>query len=162
MRLVVADSSPLIVFARSEMLVILRQVVGEIIVPQTVFNECTGDMSKPGARIIADAYQSGLITVHADSKAITPPENFPMLDRGEIAAIALALELGEPVLMDERLGRQAATAQEITVIGSAGILLAAKNKKLIQNVRLILESWQAFGYFLSPTLITTVLQLAGE
>ncbi len=162
MKLVVADSSPLIVFARSEMLVILRQVVGEIVVPQTVYNECTGDMSKPGARMIADAHQAKLITVHADSKIITPPANLPMLDKGEIAAIALALELGEPVLMDERLGRQAAAAQGVSVIGSAGILLAAKKKKLILKVRPVLESWQGFGYFLSPALITTVLQRAGE
>ena len=162
MKLVVADSSPLIVFARSEMLVILRQVVGEVIVPQTVYDECTGAMGKPGARMIADAHKSGLITVHADAKIVTPPANLPMLDKGEIAAIALAHELGEPVLMDERLGRQAAAAQGIAVIGSAGILLAAKNKKLIRKVRPILESWQEFGYFLSPALITTVLQRAGE
>ncbi len=162
MKLVVADSSPLIVFARSEMLVILRQVVGEIVVPQTVYDECTRDVGKPGARMIADAHQTRLITVHADTKIVTPPENLPMLDKGEIAAIALALELGEPVLMDERLGRQAAAAQGIAVIGSAGILLAAKNKKLIRKVRPILESWQEFGYFLSPALVATVLQRARE
>jgi predicted nucleic acid-binding protein len=162
MKLVVADSSPLIVFARSEMLVILRKVVGEIVVPQTVYSECTGDMGKPGAKMIAAAHQARLITLHADSKIVTPPANLPMLDKGEIAAIALALELGEPVLMDERLGRQAAVTQGVPVIGSAGILLTAKNKKLISEVRPILESWQEFGYFLSPALITIVLQRAGE
>lgn len=140
----------------------LQRVVGEIVVPQTAYNECTGDLGKPGAKMIADAYQSGLITVHADLKIVTPPANLPLLDKGEIAALALALELGEPVLMDERLGRQAAAVQEIVVIGSAGILLTAKSKKLIRKVRPILESWQEFGYFLPPTLIATVLQRAGE
>src|ERR1035441_1230916 len=101
------------------MLEILRHVVGEIIVPQTVFEECTGDMSKPGAKIIAESHQSGLLVVHPDSKVAMPPANLPMLDKGEIAALALALELGEPVLMDERLGRQAAAAQGIAVVGSA-------------------------------------------
>jgi hypothetical protein len=162
MKLVVADSSPLIVFARSDMLLILRQVVGEIVVPQTVYDECTADVSKPGARMIAEASKAGLITVHADSKIPTPSANLPMLDKGEIAAIALALELGEPVLMDERLGRQAAAAQGIAVVGSAGILLVAKKKKLIKKVRPILEAWKALGYFLSPALITLVLQRAGE
>jgi len=162
MKLVVADSSPLIVFARSEMLEILRQVVGEIVVPQMVYDECTGATGKPGAKIICEAHQSKLITVHADSKTATPPASLPMLGKGEIAAIALALELGEPVLMDERLGRQAAAAQGIAVVGSAGILLAAKNKKLIRKVRPVLESWQGMGYFLSPALITAVLQRAAE
>jgi hypothetical protein len=160
MKLVVADSSPLIVFARSQILVTLRQVVGEVVVPQTVYDECTDDISKPGARLIAEAYQAGLLTVYADAALSTPSANFPMLDKGEIAAIALALELGEAVLMDERLGRQAAAAQGVTVIGSAGILLGTKKKKLIKKVTPILHTWQGVGYFLSPALIETVLQRA--
>jgi uncharacterized protein len=162
MKLVVADSSPLIVFARSELLLILHQVVGEIVVPQTVYEECTGDMNKPGARIIAAAHQAGLLTVHRDSLVVALPTNMPMLDKGEIAAISLAIELSEPILMDERLGRQAAVAHGLAVVGSAGILITAKRKGLISAVHPILLTWQSFGYFLSPALIATVLQRAGE
>jgi predicted nucleic acid-binding protein len=64
--------------------------------------------------------------------------------------------------MDERLGRQAAAAHGIAVIGSAGILLAAKQRNIIEAVHPILQSWQSLGYFLSPSLIATVLQRAGE
>ncbi len=162
MKLVVADSSPLIVFARSELLPILRQVIREIVVPQTVYEECTGDMSKPGAKIIAEAHHARLLTVHPDSLVQALPTNMPMLDKGEIAAISLAIELSEPILMDERLGRQAATAHGLAVIGSAGILLTAKRKGLIAAVHPILLTWQNFGYYLSPALIATVLERAGE
>lgn len=162
MKLVVADSSPLIVFARSELLSMLRQVVGEIVVPQTVYEECTGDMSKPGARIIAEAHYAELVTVYPDSRVRALPTNMPMLDKGEIAAISLAIELSEPILMDERLGRQAATAHGLAVVGSAGILLTAKRKGLIDAVHSVLMTWQRFGYFLSPSLIAIVLQRAGE
>jgi predicted nucleic acid-binding protein len=161
-KLVIADSSPLIVFARSNMLEILRQVVGEVIVPVTVYEECTGDINKPGARLIFQANKAGLITVHPDSLVPLPTKNMPMLDKGEISALALALELGNPVLMDERLGRQAAVAHGIAVIGSAGILLAAKQKGLIDSVQPILLLWQSVGYFLSPALIANVLKRAGE
>lgn len=162
MRLIVADSSPLIVFARSQLLPILRQIVGEIVVPQTVYEECTGDMNKPGAKIIACAYQAGLLTVHRDSLVVALPTNMPMLDKGEVAAISLAIELSEPILMDERLGRQAAAVHGLSVIGSAGILIAAKRKGLIAAVHPILLTWQGFGYFLSPKLIATMLERAGE
>lgn len=162
MKLIVADSSPLIVFARSDLLPILRQVVGEIVVPQTVYEECTGDMYKPGAKIIAGAYQAGLLTVHHDSLVVALSTNMPMLDKGEIAAISLAIELSEPILMDERLGRQAAAAHDLSVIGSASILIAAKRKGLIAAVQPVLLTWQSFGYFLSPALIATVLERAGE
>jgi predicted nucleic acid-binding protein len=64
--------------------------------------------------------------------------------------------------MDERLGRRAAAVQGVAVIGSAGILLAAKRKKLIGELRPILQTWKELGYFLSPALIATVRQRAGE
>ena len=162
MKLIVADSSPLIIFARSGLLEVLQRVAGEIVVPQTVYQECTTDMSKPGARLIAEAHHAGLLTLHADSRVLALPANMPMLDKGEIAAISLAIELSEPVLMDERLGRQAAAAHGLAVIGSAGILLTAKRKKLISAILPILESWQRFGYFLSPSLLATVRQRAEE
>ena len=114
-------------------------------------------MNKPGAKIISDAYQAELLTVHPDSLVVALPTNMPMLDKGEIAAISLALELSEPILMDERLGRQAAAAHGLAVIGSAGILIAAKRKGLIEAVHPVLLTWQGFGYFLSPALIATVL-----
>lgn len=162
MKVIVADSSPLIVFARSELLPVLRPVVGEIIVPKMVFEECIGDISKPGAQIIAEAHHAGLLTVHPDSLVQTLPTNMPMLDKGEIAAISLAIELAAPILMDERLGRQAAAAHGLAVIGSAGILLTAKKKGLIAAVHPVLLTWQNFGYFLSPALIAIVLERAGE
>lgn len=160
MKLIVADSSPLIIFARSGLLEVLQRVAGEIVVPQTVYQECTTDMSS--ARLIAEAHHAGLLTLHADSRALALPANMPMLDKGEIAAISLAIELSEPVLMDERLGRQAAAAHGLAVIGSAGILLTAKRKGLISAVLPILESWQHFGYYLSPSLLATVRQRADE
>ena len=144
------------------MLVILRKVVGEVVIPQTVYVECTRDLSKPGARIISEACQNGLLSVHPDSGIALASSNMPMLDKGEISALALALELGEPVLMDERLGRQAAVAHGIAVIGSAGILLAAKQKGVIESVQPILFAWQGMGYFLAPSLLANVLKRAGE
>lgn len=162
MKLVVADSSPLIIFARSGLLVLLHQVVGEVLVPQTVYEECTADMSKPGAQKIAEAIKAGLLTLSADSRVAVISDSIPMLDKGEISAISLAIELNLPVLMDERLGRQAATAHGLEVIGSVGILLAGKRKGLVSAVYPVLQVWQTFGYFLSSALIAAVLQRAGE
>jgi hypothetical protein len=50
-------------------------------------------------------------------------------------AISLAIELSEPIFMGERLGRQVAAAHGLAVIGSAGILIAAKRKGLIAEVQ---------------------------
>lgn len=116
-----ADTGPLIVFGRSDMLDLLRQVVGEVIVSRTVYRECTHDLSKPGALMLERGAKSGLITVHEDVSADGLHSSTAPLDDGERSAIALALHLGCPVLMDERLGRQVAQQHQLTLIGSAGV-----------------------------------------
>jgi predicted nucleic acid-binding protein len=63
---------------------------------------------------------------------------------------------------DERLGRRVASGQGLVVIGSAGLLLAAKGRTLIPAVRPVLEAWAGWGYFLSAELKAAVLARAGE
>lgn len=162
MKLVVADSSPLIVLARSGLISVLRQVAGEVLVSATVFSECTADAERPGARAIIRAKAEGLIDIRPDAEARWPDDPPPMLDAGELSALALARDLGCPVLMDERLGRQVARLHGIPVIGSAGVLLAAKARGLVPAVAPILTTWRGWGYFLAPELMKAVLSRAGE
>lgn len=162
MKLIVADSSPLIVLARSGLIPVLVQVAGEVVAPAMVFAECTADREKPGAQAILRAKEEGLVDVRPDVEREWPRGTPPMLDAGELSAIALALELGCPVLMDDRLGRQVAKLHGVSVIGSAGVLIAAKARGLIPAVAPILADWTQWGYFLSPDLLKAVLAQAGE
>jgi hypothetical protein len=162
MRRVAGDSSPLIVLALSGLIPVARQVAGDVLAPAAVFSECTIDPEKPGARAIIEAQAEGLIEVRPDAEATWPGGPLPMLDAGDLAALALARTLGCPVLMDERLGRQIARLHAIPVIGSAGILLAAKARGLVPAVAPILSTWQAWGCFLAPGLLKAVLARAGE
>jgi len=57
--------------------------------------------------------------------------------------------------MDERLGRNVARIHKIPVVGSAGILLAAKERGFVSEIATILTAWRSWGYFLSPQLIQT-------
>jgi len=144
-------------------------VAGEIIVPHTVLAECVGENvpvvaapERPGAAAISAAVVAGLLTPRDDREAIAKLGPLPMLDAGEAAAIALALELHGAVLMDERLGRSVAKRHHLPIIGSAGVLLAAKQRGLLPAVKPILEDWQAMGYYLSAALLQEVLARAGE
>ncbi len=164
MKLIVADSGPLIVFARAELLDVVKQVAGEILVPEIVFFECSQDPAKPGARAVIEAHRKRLFTVIPEKRAGGLPEvrKVANLDAGELAVIALAISKRCPVLIDERLGRDVAALNGLTVIGSAGILVAAKKRGLIDQVAPILTAWRDWRYFLSPALIQTVLSKAGE
>jgi hypothetical protein len=65
----------------------------------------------------------------------------PLLDKGESTAIRLTLERSVPVLMDDKTGRRVAGNLGGRVIGSAGVLLAAKKLGLIDAVAPLLESF---------------------
>jgi hypothetical protein len=159
MRVIVADASPLIMLARSDLLSVLKAVAGDIVVPDAVWRECVRDAAKPGAQAIQSAHAAGLLDVRP---SIWHGDPLPALGPGEIAAIALALELACTVLMDDRVGRRAAIAQGVTVVGSAAILLRAKQIGLISAVSPILEDWRAAGYFLSEAFLRAVMEKAGE
>ncbi len=159
MQMIIADASPLIMLARSGLIDVLRVVAGNVIVPEAVWNECISGGSRPGATVIMNARQAGHIEIRADAVLNDP---LPALGQGEVSAIALAIELGCPVLMDERLGRRVASLHGVKVIGSAAVLIAAKERGLIPAVKPVLVDWRAAGYFLNEGLFSAVLQRAGE
>lgn len=162
MTFIVADSGPLIMFARSGLLDIVRSVCGTLLVPVTVFEECTCDAAKPGVRELLDAQAAGLFEVVSVSEPDMCLPDIIHLDGGEIEALVLAFNRRCPVLMDESLGRKAAMRHGIGVVGGAGLLLAAKERGLIDAVFPILHSWRQWGYFLAPALLRAVLERAGE
>jgi len=62
------------------------------------------------------------------------------LDKGEATAISLAAEHKHSLLIiDEIKGRNVAKEMGISVIGSLGVLIAAKNKGHIQSVKHLIE-----------------------
>jgi len=119
-------------------------------------------MMRPGAQAIHAGVDDGLINVRPDVAGRTPVIEAPQLDAGERAAIALAFVLDCPILMDERLGREAARRQGLAVIGSIGVLLEAKRRGAIPAIGLHLEAWREWGYFISESLRKAALEKAGE
>lgn len=157
--MIVADASPLIMLARSGLVPVLKAVAGEVIVPEAIWQECTSDTSRPGARALIAAREAKQIELRPSAWTGDP---LPALGPGELAAIALAIALKAPVLMDERLGRRIAALHGVSVVGSAAVLLIAKERGLIGAVKPVLEQWREAGYFLSDALLQAVLTKAGE
>ena len=86
------------------------------------------------------------------------------LDKGESEAITLALELAaDLILMDETAGRQIAHAKGLNVTGLLGVLIEAKQKKQIPNVKEILDRLRVdAGFWLSESLYQKVLKSVDE
>ena len=77
-----------------------------------------------------------------------------LLDQGEAEAIQLAIDLkADYLLIDERRGRQIATARGLTVIGALGILIESHRQGRIQNPSDILGELRAARFRVSRRLV---------
>lgn len=154
---IAVNTGPLIALAASDDLDLLRQLHGRVLVPQAVVDEFgRGVHRAPGGDLPA------WFEVHTLAAPV-PPVLTAHLDLGEACAIALALERGLGlVAIDERRGRLLARDAGLRVTGSLGVLLRAKRRGMIDEIRPRLDRMRAAGVWISPRLLDAVLAEAGE
>lgn len=155
--IVIADSSPLIALATCGALDLLTQLFSQIWVTPEVFSEVT-QAGKPFATELERFLQ--------DKQSPVKPSALPNLtnlDIGEISAIVLYQQLKADILLiDEKAGRQVATSLNITVVGSLGVLVMAKQRGLIGEIKPFVERLAGSPIFFSPTLLQQVLNVVNE
>jgi predicted nucleic acid-binding protein len=159
---VVSNASPLINLARIGKLDLLRQLYGEIVIPQAVWNEVVMEgAGQPGAEEVSTAGWIKQQTV-ANSHLVHALRQ--ELDAGESEAIVLALETkAKLLLMDERLGRETAQHLGVRCIGLVGILVQAKRIGFVSAIRPYLDALRnTAGFRVGNPLYTRVLHDAGE
>jgi len=158
-KLVIADAGPLIAFARLHQISLLPQIFGRVLVTEIVFAECAGRSDFPESALIQEAIITKQLELCAspDFSAYTQK-----IDAGEASAIAVAIEYGCGVLMDDKAGRRMAVNASVPVIGTVGVLVLAKRKGLVPLVKPLLESLTTSGYFLGEEIIAAALTASGE
>ena len=86
-----------------------------------------------------------------------------LLDQGEAETIALAEQLGaSEVLLDERAARALALARGLQIVGSAGLLVRAKERGLIDAVQPYVQRMRAQGVRFSDRFVQALLDQIGE
>ena len=66
------------------------------------------------------------------------------------------------ILLDDRLARRVAVSLEITVEGTLGLLLDAKQAGLVKSLTPLVEQLQSLGFRLDPRTREAALRQAGE
>jgi hypothetical protein len=149
---VVADASPLIAFHQIGQLPLLQALFTTLLVPPSVAKE-----------IAPSVPRQPWIVERGLARPIPPPILEAELGHGETEAIGLALEIhADQLLVDEKEGRHLAQRLGLHVIGTLGVLLAAKRKGLIPEVRPQIEALLQNNFWISPRLVETTLADVGE
>lgn len=160
--LAVSDSSPLILLAAIGRLDLLRQLYDEVIVPPAVRREVfEAGSSRVGA---TDVPRLGWIRRQPLQGDGTSPDSLASLDRGKAAAIALVMTLPRsvPIILDDLPARRTAERLGLSVTGTGGVLVLAKQEGLIPEFRPRLGELRAAGLYLSDATVDRFLDLAGE
>lgn len=160
--IIVSNTSPLTNLAAIQQFELLQCLYQQIHIPQAVWNELNAQQRTwPGGREVANAdwIHRHPVTNTQLVNALTRD-----LDLGEAESIGLALELkANIILLDETDGRRVAQRLGLKAVGVLGILTEAKTKKLIGEIRPLLQSLRyQIGFYLNPRLCQEVLQAVGE
>ena len=130
---IISDSSPLINMACIGRLDLLKQLYGQLFVPEAVQNEIViVGKGQPGADEIESAKWIKMKSVQDRSQVHALEQE---LDAGESEAIALTMEMKAGLLlMDERIGREVARHFGLHFTGLIGISIESRGKGRIQNL----------------------------
>ena len=148
--IVISDTSCLIAIEKTTGLELLRQLYAEITVPDQVAEEY-GKPLPEWIRQVTPASQTVFLLFNET------------LGAGEAAAISLALEYKNcRVLIDDMKARKTAAMLGIPVTGVLGVLLRAKERGFIKEVRPMIEKLREIGFYFNRRMERKILDMAGE
>ena len=150
---VVSNSSPLIALEEIAQLELLSRLFGTVWIPRAVAAEVAPSLPTLPAWIeIRDLREP--IPSSVVRRSLGP---------GEREAIALALESRPArVILDDRPARRVAVELGLLVVGTLGVLVAAKQEGLISAIRPYLDALLSQGFFMGEDLYRNLLADTNE
>ena len=153
MRRVIVNSTPLIALCNADLLNILKKIYGSIIIPKAVFDEVT---AKKDSACLQIKQNLDWITV----ETITNIEDRKMykakLHAGEVDPKA------DLVIIDDNAAKKTAKYLGLTVTGTLGVLIKAKQSGIISSVKNAITKIQSNGFYINENIIKLALKQAGE
>src|ERR1035438_1834356 len=143
---VVSNSSPLIAVGQIGQLGLLHQLFHEILIPPAVAREAAASVAS-----------QEWIHVHSLAEPVLAEALRPGLGEGEREALSLAAEMSaRAVIVDDDAARRIGLRLGLPVIGTAGVLLLAKERGYTRAVKPHLIALIEAGFYLSPVLVELI------
>ena len=161
MRKVIVNSTPIILLSNINQLELLKQIYGEITIPQAVYDEVT---EKPDSACQNLKNHFDWIKIETIKNPLQKKMYQAKLHDGEVEVMILAQEepKAELVILDDNTAKKTARFLELTVTGTLGILVKAKQLKLIEKIKPLMDALIGNGFFVAQNVYNMVLEQAGE
>jgi predicted nucleic acid-binding protein len=155
---VVSNASPLISLSKLDLLPVLANLFGTILIAEEVFQEI---VVVGTGRPAADAVQNATWIRSQpcrNTEKLAQWKSHYRLGAGELATILLAAETSaDLILIDERSARKLASALGLKVIGCVGVLEIAARKGLLTDLRATYQKMLASGTRIDPQILNRSL-----
>ena len=157
--IVISDTSVITYLIQIDELLLLKELFGEVIIPEKVKEELSQISGQLSIIESTDWIKVRRITNQNLYNEIE--EN---LDSGETESIVLAIELQADILLiDEKKGRRIAEKYGLRITGLLGILIEAKEENIIKEVKPMLDRLiYEIGFRISPRLYQEILKKVNE
>lgn|SRR5690554_3252783 len=148
--LIICDTSVLILFEKINKLDVLKQLYSKIYITPEIALEFGNTLP-------------GWIEVKEVKNKVLQKTLSQALGIGESSAIAMSLELQNSlVAIDDLKARKIAISLEIKITGSLGILIKAKEKGYIKQLKPILKKIEKTDFRISENIIKLILKIVKE
>ena len=149
-KIIIADTSCLIVLEQIGELSLLEKIYSEILITPEIQQEFLGVLPDWIKIIeVSDKKRQDILEVD--------------LDKGEASAIALSLEQEDCLLIiDERKGRAIAKKLGLRITGTLGVIVKAKRNGIIVSVKDVLEKLEKYDFWISDSLKEKIIKESGE
>ena len=153
--MIIGDSSALIALAVIDKLDLLEKLFNKLYIPQAVYDELI---------MIEKPYGIELnIFLKNKIKQVRKIQYTSNLGKGELEAISLYHQIqSDFLLIDDMKAKKFAINTGAKAIGSLGVLIIAKQKGLIKEVKPLVEKLENSQIYISKKLIKKVLLLCDE
>ncbi len=173
--IVISDTSPIIYFAKTGNISILKDLYSQVFIPNAVWEELTDPLSKPKKEIPIDikyevrAKEEGWLIIKDPQQEEYQEIALKLtrdLGRGEAYAIALYLELKADILLiNDKMAREIAQSKGISTKWSTEILLDALENNILTSYNEfynILNKMIELGLWMEKKYYNFILEKAKE
>jgi len=161
MRKVIVNSTPLLVLGNIGRLDILCSLYEQIEIPAAVYREVTEKNDAASKTLLA---ASDWIKVRTVENIADYAMYQAKLHAGEVETMIIAQKpvKADLVILDDMAARKTAKYLGLTVTGTMGVLVKAKQKQIIPAVKPILDEIMRNGFYISEKVVKMVLKSVDE